>query len=243
MVFLTGIKWCLPGRVTLPPCYPHLPKKRLIMSCRVLHDLKHVSHDAPSVCLTVTEGPASSHSRWTAPSLSSLCSCLYIKTMPGHRELVCPSPWVEPCHYFAQTREKKVWFSTRYRKRNIGMSSVAAGAGMSRSWLSLKSLKLCWDNRDICMRRCNWNICPQSLQLWAALKFHIQAVIRWTKVYRFLQYLWLHSCHKKCRNSKVVLADIITKSAPHGKCGYYWINCREIICKCFLYLCPAINNT
>lgn len=104
--------------------------KSLIMSCRVFYDLRHVSHDAPSVCPAVTEGPASSHSCRTAPSLTSACRYLYIKTMLCQSELVCPSPWVEPCHYFTQTQEKKIWFSTCYRKCNIGMSSKDAGTGM-----------------------------------------------------------------------------------------------------------------
>lgn len=99
-------KWCLPGSFSLPN------PKSLIMSWRVLYDLRHVSHDAPSVCPAVTEGPASSHSCRTAPSLTSACRYLYIKTMLCQSELVCPSPWVEPCHYFTQTQEKKLWFST-----------------------------------------------------------------------------------------------------------------------------------
>lgn len=102
-----------------PPPNP----KSLIMSWRVFYDLRHVSHDAPSVCPAVTEGPASSHSCRTAPSLTSACCYLYIKTMLCQSELVCPSPWVEPRHYFTQTQEKKIWFSTCYRKCNSGMSS------------------------------------------------------------------------------------------------------------------------
>lgn len=109
--------------------FPPTPKS-LIMSCRVFYDLRHVSHDAPSVCPAVTEGPASSHSCRTAPSLTSACRHLHIKTMLWQSELVCPSPWVEPCHYFSQTQEKKIWFSTCYRKCNIGMSSKAAGTVM-----------------------------------------------------------------------------------------------------------------
>lgn len=126
VVFEQPLNDAFPG-VFLPP-----PPKSLIMSCRVFYDLRHVSHDAPSVCPAVTEGPASSHSCRTAQSLTSACLYLHIKTMLCQSELVCPSPWVEPFHYFTQTRQKKIWFSTCYRKCNIGMSSRAAGTGMCR---------------------------------------------------------------------------------------------------------------
>ena len=85
---------------------PTSPSKSLIMSCRVLYDLRHVSHDAPSVCPAVTEGPASSHSCQTAPSLTD-CRYLYIKTMLCQSELVCPSPWVEACHYSTHTQREE----------------------------------------------------------------------------------------------------------------------------------------
>lgn len=85
----------------------HTPKS-LIMSWRVFYDLRHVSHDAPSVCPAMTEGPAFFHSCWTAPSLNPAYCYLYIKTMLCQSELVCPSPWMEPCHYFTQTQEKKI---------------------------------------------------------------------------------------------------------------------------------------
>lgn len=51
-VFLTAIKWFLHGSFFL-----HLTQKSLIMSCTVLYDLGHVSHETSSVCPGVTEGP------------------------------------------------------------------------------------------------------------------------------------------------------------------------------------------
>lgn len=83
---------------------------------------------SPSVCPAVTDDPASSHSSWTALSLTSPCCYLYIKTMLCWSELVCPSPWVEPCYYFTSPQERKIWFSTCCRKCN--MFSVATGFGV-----------------------------------------------------------------------------------------------------------------
>lgn len=115
------------------------PPESLIMPCRAHYDLRHVSHDVPSVCPAMTEGPASSHSCQTAPSLTSDCRYLYIKTMPCQSELVCPSPWVEPCHYFTQAQERRMLFSTCFRKCNIGAQKLQAlkRAGFVGVWLLL----------------------------------------------------------------------------------------------------------
>lgn len=139
---------------------PHPPtSKSLIMSCRALYDPRHVSYDAPSVCPAVTEGLSLLSFLVRQLHQSSLdCHCLYIKTMPCQSELVCPSPWVEPCHYFSHTREK-VLFSTCYRKCNIGMSSWAAGTGVFEvdRWLCGHIYTFHYH------RVCEWGLCYFNL--------------------------------------------------------------------------------
>lgn len=106
--FLTAIKWLLHGRVF------YISSKSLSLCPIQSFMILGMFPIRPHLSVLVWQrGPASSHSCPTASSLTSDCCFLHIKTMPCQSELVCPSPWVEPCHYFAKTQVKKVWFSTR----------------------------------------------------------------------------------------------------------------------------------
>lgn len=106
--FLTAIKWLLHGRVF------YISSKSLSLCPVQSFMILGMFPIRPHLSVLVWQrGPASSHSCPTASSLTSDCCFLHIKTMPCQSELVCPSPWVEPCHYFAKTQVKKVWFSTR----------------------------------------------------------------------------------------------------------------------------------
>ena len=198
------------------------PPKSLIMSCRAIYDLRHVSHDAPSVCPAMTEGPASSHSCRTAPSLTSDCRYLYIKTMPCQSELVCPSPWVEPCHYSAHTQERRRLFSTCYRKCNIGVSSKAAGTETCRVYRCLAfvdyqfveklSRKFCtkhvgtlslWVNTAV---NCNF-LHPKTPCLWIALEVAL------TRQHKVNQSSWNWSDDNHCLVKHISLANVDRMSA------------------------------